>query len=115
MRRDEQIDPHIYRIGAVSRLTSIPTGTIRVWERRYGVVAPGRSDGGFRLYSHRDVERLRVIKSLIESGETISGLADLDLSQLRHRLRAHGIDEPEPIQHPLELDAAAANGGTNSQ
>ncbi|MEM7676621.1 MAG: MerR family transcriptional regulator [Myxococcota bacterium] len=111
MTREEQTDPHLYRIGAVSRLTSIPTGTIRVWERRYGVVAPGRSDGGFRLYSHRDVERLRVIKSLIESGETISGLADLDLGQLRQRLKAHGITEPEPLQHPLALDAAAAAAG----
>ena len=103
MRGEEQTDPHIYRIGAVSRLTSIPTGTIRVWERRYGVVEPGRSDGGFRLYSHRDVERLRVIKSLIEHGETISGLAGLSLHQLKQRVHAHGIAVPEPLQHPLEV------------
>ena len=112
MQPEEPTDPHIYRIGAVSRLTSIPTGTIRVWERRYGVVEPGRSDGGFRLYSHRDVERLRVIKSLIENGETISGLASLTLAQLKQRLRAHGIAAPEPLQHPLEVafdDAALAD------
>ena len=116
MRPEDQIDPHIYRIGAVSRLTSIPTGTIRVWERRYGVVEPGRSDGGFRLYSHRDVERLRVIKSLIENGETIGGLAGLDLGQLKQRLTAHGIPVPEPLQHPLEvtvpLDSGPFNGST---
>ncbi len=104
MGSDNQPDPHIYRIGAVSRLTSIPTGTIRVWERRYGVVEPGRSEGGFRLYSHRDVERLRVIKSLIENGETISGLANLSLDQLKQRLRAHGIALPEPLQHPLDVE-----------
>ena len=108
MRREENIDPHIYRIGAVSRLTSIPTGTIRVWERRYGVVEPGRSDGGFRLYSHRDVERLRVIKSLIENGETIGSLAGLNLIQLKQRLVAHGVAAPEPLQHPLEVDVPPA-------
>ena len=115
MRADEQTDPHIYRIGAVSRLTSIPTGTIRVWERRYGVVEPGRSDGGFRLYSHRDVERLRVIKSLIENGETISGLAGLNLAQLKQRLHAHGIAAPEPLQHPLHMgldDVPSSDGLT---
>lgn len=104
MRAEQQTDPHIYRIGAVSRLTSIPSGTIRVWERRYGVVEPGRSDGGFRLYSHRDVERLRVIKALIENGETIGGLAALDLPQLRSRLQAHGLQAPVPLQHPLEVE-----------
>ncbi|MCG6863479.1 MAG: MerR family transcriptional regulator, partial [Chromatiaceae bacterium] len=44
-----------YRIGAVSRLTAIPPDTLRVWERRYDLVTPMRSEGGGRLYSHQDV------------------------------------------------------------
>ena len=35
-----------YRIGAVSRLTGIPPDTLRVWERRYDLITPMRSEGG---------------------------------------------------------------------
>ena len=41
---------------------------LRAWERRYGLVSPGRSDGGFRLYSEKDVELLSRMKALVAEG-----------------------------------------------
>ncbi len=38
-----------FRIGAVERATGIPANTIRVWERRYGLVNPARDETGTRL------------------------------------------------------------------
>jgi DNA-binding transcriptional MerR regulator len=75
-----------YRIGAVSRLTGIPPDTLRVWERRYDLVTPMRSEGGGRLYSHEDVTRLSVIKRLVDSGHAIGSIAELSMEQLRERL-----------------------------
>jgi DNA-binding transcriptional MerR regulator len=75
-----------YRIGAVSRLTGIPPDTIRVWERRYDLVTPMRSEGGGRLYSQEDVTRLGVIKRLVDSGHAIGTIAELSMEQLRERL-----------------------------
>jgi DNA-binding transcriptional MerR regulator len=75
-----------YRIGAVSRLTGIPPDTLRVWERRYDLVTPMRSEGGGRLYSQEDVTRLGVIKRLVDSGHAIGTIADLSMEQLRERL-----------------------------
>ena len=60
---------------------------LRAWERRYGVVTPLRSDGGQRLYSQLDVERLRLLRSLTERGHPIGRLARLSLEQLEELAR----------------------------
>jgi DNA-binding transcriptional MerR regulator len=76
-----------YRIGAVARLTGIPPDTLRVWERRYAVVTPFRSDAGTRLYQAEDVSRLTLIKRLVDNGDAISHVASLSLDQLRDRVK----------------------------
>jgi DNA-binding transcriptional MerR regulator len=57
-----------YRIQSVARLTGISTATLRAWERRYRLVAPGRTGKGYRLYSDDDVARLARIKGMLDEG-----------------------------------------------
>jgi DNA-binding transcriptional MerR regulator len=57
-----------YRIQSVARLTGISTATLRAWERRYRLVAPGRTVKGYRLYSDDDVARLSRIKAMLDQG-----------------------------------------------
>jgi DNA-binding transcriptional MerR regulator len=71
-----------YRIGAVSRLTGLSADVVRVWERRYGVVHPQRSEGGSRLYSDADVARLRKLRQAVEIGHAIGQVANLPESEL---------------------------------
>lgn len=71
-----------YRIGTLARLTGVTTHAIRIWERRYQALTPARTPGGARLYSDLDVQRLRLIKKLLDRGYTISALATLDLGEL---------------------------------
>jgi len=52
------IDEPKYRIGAVCRLTGISQHVLRVWEKRYGVVRPLRSETDRRLYRESDVSPL---------------------------------------------------------
>lgn len=66
-----------YRIGAVARITGLSTHTLRVWERRYAAVGPSRSEGGDRLFSDRDIDRLRAIKRLTDNGHALSQIAGL--------------------------------------
>ena len=75
-----------YRIGAVSRLTGISTDNLRVWERRYQTVTPARTASGDRYYSSEDVARLKLIKRLVDSGDSISSIAALDEDELIKRL-----------------------------
>jgi MerR family transcriptional regulator, light-induced transcriptional regulator len=64
MSRDEPI----YNIGVVARMTDIPAATLRVWERRYGFPETSRTEGGHRLYSEEDIQRLRWVRARIDEG-----------------------------------------------
>ncbi|MGC9520685.1 MAG: MerR family transcriptional regulator [Anaerolineae bacterium] len=58
----------IYNIGVVSRMTDIPAATLRVWERRYDFPDTARTEGGHRLYSEKDIERIRWVKARVDEG-----------------------------------------------
>jgi DNA-binding transcriptional MerR regulator/methylmalonyl-CoA mutase cobalamin-binding subunit len=70
-------------IRLVTQRTGLSGHVLRAWERRYGVVAPTRSDGGQRLYSDADIERLLLLRRLTEAGGSISQLAHLAPEDLR--------------------------------
>jgi DNA-binding transcriptional MerR regulator len=58
----------VYTVGRAAELTGVPTGTLRKWEQRYGVVVPHRSPGNYRLYDDDAVRRLSVMRSLVDAG-----------------------------------------------
>ena len=62
----------LYNIGVVTRVTGVPIATLHAWERRYGFPDAARSAGGHRLYSEKDIARLRWVKSQVDSGLTVS-------------------------------------------
>jgi DNA-binding transcriptional MerR regulator len=67
----------MYRIGTAARLSGVDAMTIRNWERRYKVLAVSRGPGGQRVYSMEDIDRLRWLKSQLESGLSASEAHDL--------------------------------------
>ena len=80
--------PHIpvdvsCRSGAAARIAGIPVATLRVWERRYSVVGPARAASGQRLYAPHDVERLVLVKQLVDLGHSIGTIAGSSLASLR--------------------------------
>ena len=56
------------RIGELSRRTGTSVDLLRAWEKRYGLLDPDRSDGGFRLYSDEDVGRVRAMQAHLAEG-----------------------------------------------
>src|SRR6476619_6335718 len=58
----------MYTIKRAAELTGISVATLRAWERRYGVVSPQRSYGGYRLYGPEDVRALAIMNSLVNEG-----------------------------------------------
>lgn len=60
-----------YQIKMVSEMLGIPKNTLIAWERRYQIVDPTRTDSGYRVYSERDVARLRRVQSLLDQGYKI--------------------------------------------
>jgi MerR family transcriptional regulator, light-induced transcriptional regulator len=83
-------DEPCYNIGAVSKLSGVSREKIRIWERRYGAVTPFRDATNHRLYSRHDIERLSLIRKLVDRGHAVSGVANLPLETLQARLHHAG-------------------------
>ena len=73
-------------INVISTACGVMPHTIRTCEKRYQVFTPERSKGGQRLYSEVDLDKAKLIVSLIEQGHTISSLARHSLQDLRSLL-----------------------------
>lgn len=103
-----------YKIGKASKLTGISTDKLRIWERRYAAVTPSRSDAGGRLYAYDDILRLKLIKTLLDSGDSISNVATLSLEELQSRVteetqvELHGSPD-EPIRVVIVGESLTAN------
>lgn len=70
------IDEH-FQIGEVADSVGLSLRSIRYYEE-IGLVAPsGRTEGGFRLYTDSDVERLRLVKALKPIGMSLESIGEL--------------------------------------
>ena len=65
------------RIGELSRRVGVSPGTIRAWERRYGLPEPRRSGSGYRLYTAEDETRIRELVRLRDQGVATAEAARL--------------------------------------
>lgn len=73
----------IYSIAYMERSTGISRETLRIWERRYGFPNPGRDAAGDRSYSRGELERLRIIKRLLDQGHRPGRIVPLEAAALR--------------------------------
>jgi methanogenic corrinoid protein MtbC1 len=82
MPRQAKSEQHRHPMRVVTRRTGLSADLLRAWERRYDVVAPARSEGGRRLYSDADIERLRLLYRATLAGRSIGQVADLPTEAL---------------------------------
>ena len=82
------MDPDLYFISTASRLLDMHPQTLRKYER-LGLVRPTRTIGSMRLYSRGELERLRIIKHLVEeAGINLSGVQRLlSIAEAVQRIR----------------------------
>ena len=98
------------RIGEFSRRTGVAPDTLRAWERRYGLLRPERSTGGFRLYDDGDEARVLAMRELIDRGHSAGEAARLAVSTEPVPTEATGEEEEAVrLREALERfnDAAA--------
>ena len=101
-----------YPLKAAARLTGLSPEVIRAWERRYSVVEPLRTPGGTRRYCASDLERLRLVKAVVDEGHRIGQVARLDPAELERRAAASPLPSADRLYEVLSalerLDAAEA-------
>jgi DNA-binding transcriptional MerR regulator len=86
----------LVRIGELSdRVGASPT-LLRAWERRYGLLQPVRSEGGFRLYGPEDERRVRSMQALLRAGVSARQAAEAVLSTPTG-------DMPDPVAPPPRI------------
>ena len=109
----------VLRIGELSRRLGVSDHVLRAWERRYGLLRPVRSPGGFRLYSEDDERRVRRMQAHLARGlsaaqaartaigEDDASAAGADTKAVERRTGP--IDEPGALARAMdEMDEPAA-------
>jgi MerR family transcriptional regulator, light-induced transcriptional regulator len=97
----------LLRIGELSRRTGVKPDLLRAWERRYGLLEPQRTSGGFRLYPQAAVARVEAMRSHLAEGLSAAQAARMaaaapaepamaSIASLLEELRSalDGFDEP---------------------
>ncbi|WP_435770259.1 heat shock protein transcriptional repressor HspR [Nocardioides sp. SYSU DS0651] len=96
-RRAPRVEPPspeeaVFVISVAAQLSGLHPQTLRTYERM-GLITPGRTGGGGRRYSYRDIERLREIAELTSAGIGIEGVRRiLDLENAVTALRARNAE-----------------------
>jgi len=90
-----------YSIKELEKLSGIKAHTIRIWEKRYNLLDPSRTDTNIRLYSDQDLKKLLNLSLLYRHGEKISKLSKLSFEELNERIR-NLTDELNDVESYLE-------------
>jgi MerR family transcriptional regulator, light-induced transcriptional regulator len=78
---DQEIHSARVRIGELGRRVGVSEHVLRAWERRYGLLRPERSPGGYRLYSAADERRIRRMQAHLAAGLSAAEAARAALSE----------------------------------
>ena len=98
-----------YNIAAVERDTGLSKDVLRMWERRYGFPIPDRDANGERVYSADQVERLRLIKRLMDMGHRPGKLIATPFEELAALApRRAAPTRSMPAKQHAELDELVA-------
>jgi DNA-binding transcriptional MerR regulator len=79
--------PEALRIGEFARRVGVSTAVLRAWERRYGLLRPVRSPGGYRLYTAEDAERVARMRRGLDQGLSAAEAAGAALVEARPSVR----------------------------
>ena len=101
----------VYSIKDLEHLSGIKAHTIRIWEKRYALLDPNRTDTNIRSYSDHDVRRILNVAMLVKNGYKISSVASFDEEKLQNeviRINRNANDPDKDIDqllfHTVNLD-----------
>ena len=98
----------LFVISVAARLVEMHPQTLRKYERE-GLIAPSRTSGNLRLYSDRDIERLRQVKYLVEErGLNLAGV------QLALELTRRLLDRRARLSQTISGADRDGNGSSGS-
>lgn len=98
-----------YSISDLSELTGVKTHTLRIWEKRYGLLRPQRTDSNIRYYADTDLKMLKLVQRLMSQGARISRIASMTIEEMEdecNRMVLRHEDHEGKLQKGVvEMDA----------
>ena len=91
----------VYSIKDLEKISGIKAHTIRIWEQRYKILTPQRTDTNIRLYDDQQLKKLLNIKSLIDNGlkiSKISNLSEVEMTDNLERITTNSIPKEAHYQ-----------------
>lgn len=93
---------NVYSIKDLENFSGIKAHTIRIWEQRYRLLHPSRTETGIRSYSDLDLKQILNIATLQNKGgmkiSKIAKMSESEVSELILQLSSGDLDYPEHIQ-----------------
>jgi len=99
--------PAKYTIRDLERLSGIKAHTLRIWEQRYGILAPERTATNIRWYSAEELKKLLNISMLNNHGIKISRIAQMSVEEITRQAVELIEKEGEDSEHVTSLVIAA--------
>ncbi len=89
-----------FTIGEVAKLCALKPHVLRYWEQEFSQLSPSKRRGNRRYYQHKDVMRVRQIRSLLyENGFTIEGARQ----QLANEVKIKTTESSAPILSKTQI------------
>jgi DNA-binding transcriptional MerR regulator len=95
---------NIYSIRDLENLSGIKAHTIRIWEKRYGILSPGRTYSNIRSYNESELKKILNIAYLNSHGYKISSIAGFSDDELsRQVVTLSSQDDPDNDFQPGKI------------
>ncbi len=103
----------VYSISDLAELTGLKTHTLRVWEKRYGLLKPQRTDSNIRYYQDSDLKVLMLVLNLYNHGVRISRIAEMTPEEMEAESLLVSIgkedEEARLLRSLVELDISTVD------
>lgn len=83
---NESVNVNYFSIKEIEALTGVKAHTLRIWEQRYAMIAPKRTETNIRYYDEKDLRKLLNVALLNRNGYKISEIASLSDQELREQV-----------------------------
>lgn len=91
----------MYSIQDLENLSGIKAHTIRIWEKRYQLLNPSRTDTNIRIYGDEDLKKLLNVSTLLAKGGKISKISKLEVIEIANQVEL--LSSPTSSDNNIEL------------
>jgi DNA-binding transcriptional MerR regulator len=99
-----------YKISDIENLSGVKAHTIRIWEQRYNVIVPLRTETNIRYYDDQQLKKILNIVSLINAGGKISAISRLTDSEFEKEIRSLDEKASSGLREEMLINQLVSSG-----